>query len=246
MVRSIGLVICAVLGFASCQKPSACTSLSGSATTTKELSLGSISELVINNGMSGTLHFDSTLQESKVLVTGAENWIEAVVVHDQGNRAEIENQLSCKWIDPKDAFMYLDIYVPRLAYLEFSSGGEFVSEGVNKIEDFKYEQWDCSGTMELNVECARSEYIFNTGPADLKVKGTTTHLNAFSNCEGKMDLANLIAQTAYISQNGLGTITVTVATLLQGEIHDQGDIVYYGNPELEVVAYSTGELLKGQ
>ena len=61
-----------------------------------------------------------------------------------------------------------------------------------------------------------------------------------------MDLANLKAQTAYISQNGLGTITVTVATLLQGEIHDQGDIVYYGNPELEVVAYSTGELLKGQ
>lgn len=202
-----------------------------------------LGQLMIFEGFNGTFIFDSLAPE-KVVVKGGEKWLEGFSIkRNEEGQVEIKNGLSCRWLSPKKSFFNLEIHLKELKLLEYHGGGELLSEGVNTTDRFEYQQWEASGSVSMEVDTREVELVFNTGPGDIYISGTTKKLLAFSNSEGRFRAEQLKASIAYVVNEGIGDFHIWVDDLLEGEVVRTGNVYYSGSPVVRVNTYGQGKFI---
>ena len=71
------------------------------------------------------------------------------------------------------------------------------------------------------------------GVSNAKITGKADHIKVRSNGVGRLNLKDIVASTADVSVNGVGTVNIHSTDELSVAINGVGTVVYYGDPQIK-------------
>jgi len=179
-------------------------------------------------------------------VTAGENIIDRIRVRQERNLVKIMNENSCNWVRSFKKRIEVRIYTKNLKNLTFHGSGSIRTEGQLRMPEFYFDNWEATGSIDLDLFCPTAFFNMHTGPADLKVRGQGGIVTLYAAGFAVADLRELNAGYYYINSRGTGDFRVTCTEELEAKIAGSGSIYYSGDPNKVVVIENTGtgELIK--
>lgn len=189
-------------------------------------------------------------EEQKVVIESGENLISDISVEVIDGRLILKNNISCNLFREYDVTSVY-VTVPNLTWLQ--NAGSKTIEGVGELNfpviwlrSFNQEKDPeiyTNGDFRLHLN---SESIRITGDdfSNFFLRGTTGYLDAyFAAGDGRLEAAELIAETVEIQHRGTNKLIVNPQQVLKGEIRSTGDVISVTRPPVvRVETFYLGEL----
>lgn len=134
------------------------------------------------------------------------------------------------------------ITVRDLEALEVRGSGDVRGESVIAGDELDLEI-DGSGSMDMEVYFNHLFAEIN-GSGSFRMSGEVPEQRISINGSGDYRAADLLSSDADITITGSGNGTVNVREFLKAEIRGSGDVVYYGDPEVNSSIHGSGKLIR--
>ncbi len=147
-----------------------------------------------------------------------------------------------RWVrNAKPVRIYITI--PTLDEAVISGSGEVMGETF--FEDLDHLKLRISGSGNMALDCDSNEIDLTiSGSGDFDVAGSTKRLDAKISGSGSIRAFDLETVEADMRISGSGGARLNVSDYLNATISGSGNIVYRGNPELDVHVTGSGDVLK--
>lgn len=179
-----------------------------------------------------------------IKVTAGANLIEWITTEVKDSTLFIKNENKCNWARDFNNEFKIEITAPALVNVSNYGSGDIDFEDVVSVYEFRYDNWNASGNINLQVNADRITVNIHAGTADLTVNGTSGINFLYYNGYGYMNFKNLFTRITYITNQGSGNCRVNVRDQLDAHIKHIGNIYYAGNPpDLKSEITGTGQLI---
>jgi len=157
----------------------------------------------------------------------------------------IKSDNKCSFLRSYSKPINVYLTTPNLKRINYKGNGNISSTNVLSFADFSIDSDGGTGSVNLALISEKLNIQQHNGPADFTLIGFTKELYVYSLGTGWFFLDNLNANSAHVSCNGLGDITVNVLNTLRIDLRYIGNVNYYGNPILDVTEHSgSGKIVK--
>lgn len=245
------LIYLALLGFffAGCDKEDApdCFQTVGDMVT-QEVTVAPFHELIVYKGIK---LFIRQGEEQKVIIESGKNLIGEISAEVEDGRLSLRNSNGCNLFrDYNVTKVY--VTVPDLSWLQ--NAGNNAIEGIGELHFPEiwlraYDQENISdiytiGDFRLNL-VSESIRITSDNYSHFFLSGSTGYLDAyFAAGDGRLEAADLIAQTVEIQHRGTNKLIVNPQQVLKGEIRSTGDVISVNRPPVvDIETFYTGSLI---
>lgn len=187
-----------------------------------------ISEIEIDNNVDVVIHESSI---PFINVTAGDNMIEGIVTELRGNRLLIRNENTCNWMRSFKNKYIVDVGMKSINYiLSYGSGDVSCADTIRTLE-FLYDSRNASGTINLLLNCQKSNINNHTGRTDIHLAGSTNTSIIYINDIGTIDASDYKTNFSYVRNISTGDCRVNAAIEVAGIIGYNGNIYYSGNPQ---------------
>ncbi len=142
------------------------------------------------------------------------------------------------------AHQAINIYIslPQLTLVENNDEGEIYTETLFENQDEITIRNNRSGYISLKAEAQQLNTDLNAS-GNIKLFGTTNYNYISLSGSGNIRSYDCINAKAEVLLSGSGDVRLNVTEELSGEISGSGDILYIGNPVIDILASGKGELI---
>ncbi len=215
---------------------------------TRELSVSSFEEVIVYERVKLFITQGDTY---KVVVETGENLAEGVSATVENNRLSIRNSNSCNLVRAYEITRVF-VTVPRLTWLQNSSGSTIESIGAIKVDSLWLRSvnqerdlsihTDGDFKLDLDVENLR---ITHDNYSNYFLSGKVLNFNAFFAAgDGRLEAANLIVQNYNVFHRGTNKMIINPRNSLIGNIYSNGDIIAKNRPPVvKVTEHYRGRLI---
>ena len=241
-MNKITIVFLISLIFSSCKKEQMddCFTSSGKEKTVQRL-IPKFTAIELNDRIDLNYFYSSSYY---VEVTAGDNLIDNVTTSVKGDLLTIKNENKCNWVRSFKKKLVVNIHAPTFTDFTYRGSGEVNFIDTLKSNVFRLNLWDASGDMYLLLNSNYIELKTHTGPGAIYSKGKCRELVAYLGGMGKLDAFSLQAEEVLAINKNTGSLSVQAERKLKAEILGPGDIIYLGNPEIELVKKASGKLIK--
>lgn len=183
----------------------------------------------------------------RLLLKGGSNVLPWISTSLSGNTLTIADQNGCSFL--RDLGFVADIYltVTDLSYISILSSGSVVSTDTLHLENLSVDYVDGAGLVDLKLKSVGVKCQVFNGASEVRLAGEAQHVHLYGAGFGPLDASGLSARYVFAAQHGSNMMKVRPAdegTLLV-ELHSNGHIGYFGNPQsITVKQIGDGRLIK--
>ncbi len=226
----------------SCGKDSSCLKGTGKQITeVRELSVN-ISEIMLRDNVDLILTQDSVVS---LKVKGGENLLPYVKTNIEGNSIEITNNNKCNFLRSYNKSITVYLSTPDINFIDYTGHGDISTTNTFVLDELLFDTKNGTGSVDMSLDIEHFELKSNTGPTDFKMRGKADYLFIFANGNGDFNLEDLLISSCHVSNSGTGDVVVNVKDDLRIELRSLGDVVYYGNPVVDVtINTGKGKIVK--
>jgi hypothetical protein len=230
--------ICVLIVLFGCKREGKlCLSKAGHETTI-EMPLESFSHLECYDNIDIVIIQDTV---NKAVLNGYEEVLSTVTLEQNSSNLKIQKAAKCDWYrDYNKNKVSIGLHCTSLNKIGFFDAGEISSLDTLFFEYLDIEGWDVSGAVKLTLVSDTLNIFMHTGPAIVKIKGTSTQLYAYSAGSGEIDLSELQGENVVLNNSGIADIKSWCTSNLGYELRSFGNIIITGNPTINY-ANDTGE-----
>jgi len=176
--------------------------------------------------------------ENTVAVVAAENLLDNISTHSNGNTLFIDNT-QCLRTRTGDIEVF--ITTPDIESVTLSGSGNIY---IDSYFESSYMELKVSGSGTINAPELYYDYIRTTisGSGDLNLAGITTNHNVSISGSGRVNAYDLLSARATVRISGSGDARLNVAQYIDASISGSGDLFYIGNPGLKVSITGSGSI----
>jgi hypothetical protein len=137
------------------------------------------------------------------------------------------------------------LHFKKLDEIYYAGTGPITSLNSIINENFTFNSWEGTDTVNLNLEVANVYANIHTGVADLIVKGHCNQLYAYARSSGVFRMQNFICKNVYTNNISSSDQYFYVENKLEALVQYIGNTYYQGNPmEITKTINNKGELIK--
>lgn len=178
------------------------------------------------------------------IITGGANLLEGVETSIKDGWLIIRNNNKCNWVRDFNKRITVDIYTDTLIRLDNYGSGNFVTADTISVTDFRYDNWNATGTIQFYFNTVRFYMNIHTGTSDLTARGVSEVQILYYNGYGKINLRQLSGNLIFMNNSGTNDMYVSVKDELYATIEEAGNIFYSGSPAVVVPQIKgTGKLI---
>lgn len=248
-MRKLIFFLFAGLLLASCDKEDApdCFQTVGEMVS-KELEVEPFHELIVYKGIK---LFIQQGEKQKITIESGKNLIGEITAEVQEGRLRLRNGNGCNLFREYDVTKVY-VTVPDLSWLQ--NAGNNTIQGIGELHFPEiwlrsYDQEDVAdiytiGDFKLNL-VSESIRITSDNYSNFFLSGNTDYLDAyFADGDGRLEGAELKAQTVEIQHRGTNKLIVNPQQVLKGEIRSTGDVISVNKPPaVDIETFYTGKLI---
>jgi len=135
--------------------------------------------------------------------------------------------------------------IPNLTRIDYTGQGNITSTSTLNFTDLKIESRAGTGSINLDLNVNNLSIKQHSGPADFTFTGNANKSYIYTLGNGWFYLSNLVTNSVHVSHNGSGDVIVNAVNELKVELRYKGNVIYYGNPSLDVTLHTgEGEIIK--
>ncbi len=228
----------------SCSKPSDCVESTGSSVT-KEISVSTFDKIKVYNGIE-LIITQGNIQKVEV-VTG-ENLISDIEVKVENNTLILTDKTTCNWVRE---YGQTKVYVTAANITDVISKTEknISSNGILTYPIFRMQSLDLSdgaGTGDFYIQVNNSQVVVESNNvSNFYLSGITNNLlSNFYEGQGRVEAANLLANTISVFHRGASDMVLNPQTSIEGNIYSTGDVICKTQPTtVNVIQHYQGRLI---
>lgn len=219
----------------SCDKDSKCLKTSGTNITEERLVNQSFESIELNNKINLIITQDSITSLKVEAGSNLMPMISTEIIH---NQLVIKSDNKCSFLRSYTKPINVYLSTPNLKIINYKGNGDITATNVLYFPEFIINSEGGTGSVILGIVSDKINLYQHSGPADFTFVGFTKDLYVYSLGTGWFFLDNLYSQTAHVSSNGTGDVTVNTNNTLRVELRYIGNVNYFGNPVIDVTEHS--------
>jgi hypothetical protein len=141
----------------------------------------------------------------------------------------LKNDNKCNWVRNFKDKINIFLKCPKIKEIVYKGSGNVTATDTLNANNFRLDDWNGTGTIDLTLKSNWTILNLHTGPADLNVKGKSGVTYLYSAGNGKADLRNLITDYCFVTTKSTNSCYVYAAKELDAKIYEIGDIYYTGS-----------------
>lgn len=187
------------------------------------------------------IHTDTTYF---VKVTAGDNLINGIITEWNNKTLYIRNENRCNWMRSFKNIYTVEIGMNQPELIHYNGSGNITCLDTIRKEDFIFDSFGGSGTINLNFNSNKIHLNDHIGRADIHAFGFANESYIYVNDVGVLDASGMNTNYTYITNNSTGDCRINVKNELGFEIKYSGNIFYTGNPHFLSQNFSgTGKLI---
>lgn len=214
----------------------------------KEVSVEPFDEIIVYKGI--RLFIEQGAAHKVVVETGA-NLMEEIEVEVTAGRLSLRNTISCNLFRE---YNVTNVYVtlPNLTWLQNAGNNRIEGRGelhfpeiwLRSYNQEKIDDIYTIGDFELHL-VSKSIRITSDNYSHFFLSGSTDNFDVYiADGDGRVQGADLVAQTVEIQHRGTNKITVNPQQVLKGEIRSTGDVISVTRPPIvDIETFYSGKLV---
>jgi hypothetical protein len=222
IITSLGLITCKKDHMLDCFK-----SAGKSVTETRDAS--SFVNINLQNNVDLVIVPNST---PYIKVTAGENLIDGIITELSGNTLYIRNENRCNWMRSFSNTYTVEVGMSNPDKIDYYGSGNIRCVDWIQSDEFTFDCWNGSGTIELLFKSNKVHVNNNIGRADFKLKGSCAVSYIYMNDVATINAENLSSGYTFITNRSTGDARINVNKELSAEIDYIGNIYYTGKPYL--------------
>jgi hypothetical protein len=235
------IVFVAVFSY-SCGKESSCIKNTGTKTSEVRSISSTINKIKIEDNIDLVITQDSIVS---LIIEGGENLLPYIKTNLNGSTLEISNDNKCNFLRSYKEKITVYLSVSNITYIDYTGKGNISSTNTLAFPEFTIETKNGTGSVNLSLKSNNISILSHTGATDFKLSGVTSNLYAYTGSNSWMFLSNLTANTVHVNTNGTGDVIVKPVNTLLVELSSLGNIIYNGNPVVNVSSHTgSGKIIK--
>ncbi len=184
----------------------------------------------------------------KIYVVAGGNLIDKIETSISNNTLYIRNHNICNFVRSLGRHITVYVSVPHLNSINYESAGDVTCTNTLRDSCIDIQSHDGSGHISLNIIAQVIHATIHTGPADIKVSGTTPLLYMYSGGNGVIHAESILCPQIYMTQNGTGALYAATDgspnSLLDYQMQSSANIYFKGHPaQIEQTITGTGQLI---
>lgn len=228
----------------SCSKPSDCVDSTGNSVS-KVISVASFDKIKVYNGIE-LIITQGALQKVEV-VTG-ENLISHIELKVENNTLILTDKTTCNWVRE---YGQTKIYVtaPNITDVISKTEKNVSSNGILTYPIFRMQSLDLSdgaGTGDFYIQINNTQVVVESNNvSNFYISGVTNNfISNFYEGQGKLEAANLKANTISVFHRGAGDMILNPQTAIEGNIYSTGNVICKTQPAIiNVIQHYQGQLI---
>lgn len=168
------------------------------------------------------------------LITGGANLLEGIETTVNNGWLTIRNNNKCNWVRDFNKRITIEVFADTLIRIDNYGSGNFTTADTITVTDFRYDNWNASGSMNFYFNTVRFYMNIHTGTSDLTAKGISEVQILYNNGYGLIDLLELKGNLIFMNNSGTNDMFVSVKYELYATIEESGNIFYSGSPTIVV------------
>lgn len=234
--------IIALATLAGCQKDNGSCFISKGEVVTESRPIGTVRNIVVHDNVDLILTHDPDNQSLRV--EAAENLIKFVETSVDGNKLTIRNNTKCNWLRDFNTPFRVYLSLQRLDSLSYRSSGNVSCTNILPNDSIQVDIWEGAGSVRMKIAVDKSTFYIHEGTVDLFVEGSSWVNFLSSRASGPADLSSLRTQYTFMYSSSPNNCYVNAEQHLSVTIDNIGDVMYTGDPVINVVMNSKGRLIK--
>lgn len=183
--------------------------------------------------------------EASLTIEGGENLLPYINTDISGNELTISSDNKCSMLRDYSIPITAYLSIPDLTKISCNGQGNISSTNTLNFPDFQFETSKGTGSINLELNSKNVSVIQHSGPADITLRGSTDFLYVYTLGNGWFYLNKLVSKSVHVSHSGSGDINVNANDELRIELRSVGNVVYYGDPVLNVTLHTgDGKIIK--
>ncbi len=184
----------------------------------------------------------------RIYVVAGSHLIDKIETSISGGTLYIRNHNICNFVRSMGRRLTVYVSVKNLNTINYDGAGEVTCTNTLRDSCIDIESHDGSGSVNLNINAQVIHATIHTGPADIRVTGTTPLLYIYSGGNGVVHAESIACPQIYLTQAGTGALYAatdgSVNSLLDYEIDSFANVYFKGHPaRIEKVITGTGQLI---
>ena len=234
-MKKIGLLlVCFLLLFSGCSKPSECIESAGNPITKVfDVSQSFFDKIIVYKGIALVITEGSIY---KVEVKTGENLIDNIAVKVENGLLSIKDNTTCNWVRE---YGVTTVYVtaPNLTEIHSKTEQDIVSNGVLTyplLRLFSIDLTDGAGTNDFKIQVDNNELVIeNNNVSRYYISGKTDNASVlFYAGNGRFEGGGLAAKSIYVFHRGYNDVIVNPIEKIEGEIVSTGNLILKNTPPL--------------
>ncbi len=209
----------------------------------EERSVGIVNVIELHDNINLILTHDTF--KTRLAVEAGENLLYKITTGVDSNKLILRNNNNCNWVRSFDTPVNVYLTAPRIDTIIYRASGDISTTNALVNDTLQVDIWEGSGSINMNVNVAKSRFYIHTGTVDLTVHGSS-QVNFISSLGyGPVNCLGLETKFTYMRTASPNDCYVNTSVELAVEIENIGNIYYKGAPPtVRGVVTGDGKLIK--
>lgn len=168
-----------------------------------------------------------------VYVEYGKNGLSGITTAVTNGTLKIDEQNACDWMRQTFPLPLVEVHYTNLRSIYSENAGSVRFDNAFTGDSLLLEIMDVSGSISMQVETPQLEVIVHTGATDVNVRGTTAYFYLYNSGYAPVYAEDLVARTVSVHNNSRADSYVRAWEKLYYQIHNEGSIFIYGNPDID-------------
>ncbi|HXC04628.1 MAG TPA: DUF2807 domain-containing protein, partial [Bacteroidia bacterium] len=169
-----------------------------------------------------------------IYVVAGKHLIDKIETSISGGTLYIRNHNICNFVRSLGREITVYVSVKNLNTINYDGAGNVTCTNTLRDSCIDIESHDGSGIVTLDINARVIHTTIHTGPADIRVTGTTPLLYVYSGGNGVIHAESIACPQIYLTEGGTGSLYAasdgSVNSLLDYEIDSPANVYFYGHP----------------
>lgn len=165
-----------------------------------------------------------------IKVTAGDNLIDGIITELSGETLYIRNENRCNWMRSFKNQYTVEVGMDKPVKIDYYGSGDITCKDTIRTDEFFFDCWNGSGTIDLLFNCSKTHINNNIGRADYLVNGYSGVSFIYMNDVSPINASGMKTGYSYIRNRSTGDCHINVSTELVADIEYNGNIYYSGNP----------------
>ena len=231
-MRNLIYISLAFMVISGCGKNSPCFKSVGNADT-KLISDISFTEVLLYDNIDLELKYDTI---TTIEIESGENLIPFIETKIRKGVLTLKNNNKCNFLRNQKSAVKITISSPELNRLTYYGIGDIWSEDTLFYPKFEFDSYEGVGDLNLILNSDSIEIKEHIGISDVTISGKSNYTYLYLTTLGNFYCKNLLSKKVHVNNSGAGEINLFASDELLIEKRKSGDINYWGNPIITIIA----------